>query len=40
MINAIFKDELNILTAFSVALGVSWGLIYFGPYMYEKLSKR
>jgi len=39
VINAVFKQDLNVLTAFSVALGVSWGIFYFGPYVYGKFSK-
>lgn len=38
-INAMTKDHLNLVTAFSVALGVSWGFIYFSPYLYRKFSK-
>jgi hypothetical protein len=28
--NAIFKHNLNVITAFSVALGVSLGIVFWG----------
>lgn len=34
--NAIFKDNLNVRTAFSVALGVSLGIVFWG----EKVKAR
>lgn len=34
--NIIFKDNLNVLTAFSVALGVSLGIAYLSPYFIEE----
>jgi hypothetical protein len=39
IINGVFKHDLNVLTAFSVALGVSWGIIFLGPFFYRKFSK-
>lgn len=30
IVNAIFKHNLNILTAFSVALGLSFGIVFIG----------
>lgn len=38
-VNALFKEDLNLLTAFSVALGVSFGLVYFSPYLFKKFSR-
>ncbi|GEM_PF-4229384 len=39
MVNLLFKKELNLLTAFSVALGVSAGIIFLGPFLFGKLNK-
>jgi len=36
MVNAIFKHNLNVLTAFSVAVGVSFGLVFIGGKFKEK----
>ncbi len=35
--NAIFKPDLDIITAFSTALGVSSGYIFIGHFVSEKL---
>lgn len=36
VVDILFKDDLNIVTAFSVALGVSGGIVYFGPFLGRK----
>lgn len=38
MINAIFKPSLNVLTAFSVALGTSVGIAFVEYYINKKNS--
>ncbi|GKV70345.1 hypothetical protein NCCP2716_28430 [Sporosarcina sp. NCCP-2716] len=39
VVNLLFKQELNLLAAFSVALGVSAGIIFLGPFLFGKLNK-
>lgn len=38
--NAIFKPGLDIITAFSVALGVSAGYIFIGNFVRNKLEEK
>jgi len=40
ILNAIFKPDLNIGTAFSVAFGVSSGMAIVEYYLTKKLKKR
>lgn len=35
-----FKDELNLTTAFSVAIGVSIGIVYLGPVIFNLFNKK
>ncbi|WP_301110293.1 hypothetical protein [Sporosarcina sp.] len=36
MTNFVFKDAINVLTAFSIALGVSAGIVYLSPYLIKR----
>lgn len=36
MMNFVIKDAVNVLTAFSVALGVSLGIVYLSPYLVKR----
>jgi hypothetical protein len=40
ILNAVFKDDLNIGTAFSVALGFSMGLAFIGYFVEKKMNKK
>lgn len=39
VVNLLFQQELNLLTAFSVAFGVSAGLVFLGPFLFGKLNR-
>lgn len=40
LFNAIFKPSLDIVTAFSIALGISAGYIFIGHFVSKKLEKK